>query len=219
MSRWPCTCQKKSGSTRKPTACVFPDASIPSRRSGTAPVRKDPPTHDILGQEEAFHLQHRSLRQRRRDNNRDVTQLRQLHRRHHAASGGSDAVWQMGRIHERCLHAKRRQNPPLGGSWLPGNRQGSAEIHAYDPPQKIKKPPDPDCLAEGAQPPGQLHPGARRAFHRKTQEIRAPSRPVRRDRRPVQLRIQRDHRTGEPVPALRQNRQGSTAAWQVGDGR
>ena len=52
--------------------------------------------------------------------------------------------------------------------------------------QEVQEPPDPDCRAEGAQPPGQLHPGARGALHRKAQALRAPGRPVRRDHKPIQ---------------------------------
>ena len=74
--------------------------------------------------------------------------------------------------------------------WLDGairNQQGSARRHTHDPLQEVQEPPDPDCRAEGAQPPGQLHPGARGALHRKAQALRAPDRSVRRDHKPVQL--------------------------------
>ena len=54
------------------------------------------------------------------------------------------------------------------------------------PPQEVQEPPYPDCRAEGAQPPGQLHPGTRGALHRKAQALRALGRPVRRDHNPVQ---------------------------------
>ena len=52
---------------------------------GAAPVGKDRPAHDVLGKEETVYLQH----QRRRGGNRDIAQLRGLHRRHHAAQGGT----------------------------------------------------------------------------------------------------------------------------------
>ena len=67
--------------------------------SRAAPVREEPQAHEILGKEEAVHQQHQHLHQRRRGDNRDVEKLRGIHRRHHAAQGGSDAVWQVGRIH------------------------------------------------------------------------------------------------------------------------
>ena len=123
----------------------------------------------------------------------------------------------MGRIHARFLHPGTGQDPRLGRPRLPGNRQGSAGRRHHDSPQENKKPPHPDCSAEGAQPPGQLHPGARGTLHRKAQEIHAPGRPVRRGHRQVQLRVQRDYRAGEPAPALGQDRQGSAATGQVGD--
>ena len=54
------------------------------------------------------------------------------------------------------------------------------------PHKRSKNHRIPDCRAEGAQPPGQLHPGARGALHRKAQALRAPGRPVRRNHKPVQ---------------------------------
>ena len=47
----------------------------------------------------------------------------------------------------------RRQDPHLARPGLSGNRQGSARRYAHDPPQEVQEPPDPDCRAEGAQPP------------------------------------------------------------------
>ena len=63
--------------------------------SGAAHIGKDRKAHDILGKEEAIHLQHQRLQQQGWDDNRDIVQLRGLHRRHHATQGESDAVWQV----------------------------------------------------------------------------------------------------------------------------
>ena len=123
----------------------------------------------------------------------------------------------MGRIHEGCLYPDGGQDPHLGRQGLPGNRQGAARHHHHDPPQKIKRTPHADCRAEGAQPQGQLHQDTGGALHRKAQEIRSPCGSVRRDHKRVQRRVQRDHGSCQPGPALGQNRQGPAATGQVGD--
>ena len=77
---------------------------------GPAPVRKDCQAHEALGKEETIHQQRQRLHQQQGSDNRDIEKHRGFHKRHHVASGGSDAVWQVGRINEGRLHVKRRQD-------------------------------------------------------------------------------------------------------------
>ena len=173
---------------------IFIDGThCPIQRPSVKSVRR----MKYSGKKKNVYQQYQRVHQPERGGDRHIKKHRRVSRRHHAAQGTPHAVWKVGEGDARSGPARIRQVPPIRRPRLPGNRRPPARHHAGDPAQEDQGHAA-DAGAKKAQPQDQLHPGVGGAHDRQAQALRAPHRPVRRQRSRVQQGVQRDHRAGKP---------------------